>query len=225
MKTARKKQNALGPVVGRLWSGGAELTGTVFCLTFGWTQRPRVFLIRCGSVANVRPLASGGGRLRRGNAARQIVVHRRHAARRNRPLMPRYCLHRARHYTVTPAWWRPGDSLSGGSQVQIVFSGRHADITESMRTYAEEKAQKLLKYYDKIQEIEVVADRESALYRVEIIVNAEHKNMFVASETDEDFYAATDLMVDKISRQLTRHKEKHRNRKHPDKHADRVEPS
>ncbi len=100
--------------------------------------------------------------------------------------------------------------------MQIVVSARHAGITEEMKAYAERKASKLLKFYDKIQEIEVVLDHASAGHSVEIIVNAEHKNMFVASEAGDDFFACTDLAVDKLGRQLTKHKDKHRNRKHPD---------
>jgi putative sigma-54 modulation protein len=106
--------------------------------------------------------------------------------------------------------------------VQIVVSARHANITEEMKEYAERKTSKLLKYYDKIQEIEVVLDHDSAQHRVEIIVNAEHKNMFVASETGDDLFACTDLAVDKLGRQLTKHKDKHRNRKHPDKHNEKT---
>jgi putative sigma-54 modulation protein len=84
--------------------------------------------------------------------------------------------------------------------VQIVVNARHAEITEEMKAYAEEKTSKLLKYYDKIQEIEVVLDRDSANHRVEVIVNAEHRNTFVANGTGEDFFEATDLVVDKLGR-------------------------
>lgn len=91
-----------------------------------------------------------------------------------------------------------------------------------MKEYAERKTSKLLKYYDKIQEIEVILDCDSAEHRVEIIVNAEHKNMFVASEAGDDFFACADLAVDKIVGQLTKHKDKHRNRKHPDLHNEKT---
>ncbi len=109
--------------------------------------------------------------------------------------------------------------------MQIVVSARHADVTGEMKEYAERKASKLLKYYDKIQEIEVVLDCDSAKPRVEIIVNAEHKNMFVARETGDDFFACIDLAVDKLSRQLTKHKDKHRNRKHPDVDREKTSPA
>ena len=49
-----------------------------------------------------------------------------------------------------------------------------------------------------------------------MIVNAEHKNMFIAHHDEGDAYACIDACVDKLERQLTEHKKKHRNRKHPD---------
>lgn len=107
--------------------------------------------------------------------------------------------------------------------MQIVVSARHAEITEEMKAYAHEKTSKLLKYYDRIQEIEVVLDREPTQHRVEVIVNAEHKNMFVANATGANFYEATDLVVDKIGTQLTRHKSKHRNRKHQGRRPEKME--
>jgi ribosome-associated translation inhibitor RaiA len=49
---------------------------------------------------------------------------------------------------------------------------------------------------------------------VEMIVNAEHRNMFIAHHAGTDAYAGVDGCVDKLERQLTDHKEKFRNRKH-----------
>ena len=106
--------------------------------------------------------------------------------------------------------------------MQIVVSARDANITNEMREYAERKVSKLPKYYDKIQEIEVVLSSDSAQRRAEIIVNAEHKNMFVASEKGPDILACVDLAVDKLVGQLTKHKDKHRNRKHPDIRSERA---
>ena len=88
------------------------------------------------------------------------------------------------------------------------------DVTAALKTYAEQKANKLTKYYDRIQEIEVVFDRGQGPDRVEMIVNAEHKNMFIAHHDEGDAYACIDGCVDKLERQLTEHKEKIRNRKH-----------
>lgn len=99
--------------------------------------------------------------------------------------------------------------------MQILVSGRHLEIEDSLKEYARDKVQKLTKFYDRIQSIEVVYDHEAGKPSVEVIVNTEPKNTFVGHEMGEDMFAVTDTVVDKLERQLTRHKEKHRNRKHP----------
>lgn len=98
----------------------------------------------------------------------------------------------------------------------ITVSGRHMDVTPALKTFAEEKVNKLTKYYDRIQEIEVIFDAQKDGAIVEIIVNAEHNDVFIAKEGNGDAYAMLDVCMGKLERQLTEHKKKHRNRKHPD---------
>ena len=97
----------------------------------------------------------------------------------------------------------------------VTISSRHMEVTEPLKNYAEQKASKHGKYYDLIQEIEVVMDASKDSTRVEMIVNAEHNAMFIAHHDEGDAYACIDGCVDKLERQLTDHKEKFRNRKHP----------
>jgi putative sigma-54 modulation protein len=88
------------------------------------------------------------------------------------------------------------------------------EVTPPLKSYAEQKASKLVKYYDRIQEIEVIFDNGKDATRVEMIVNAEHKNMFIAHHDIGDAYACIDGCMDKLERQLSEHKKKFRNRKH-----------
>ena len=97
----------------------------------------------------------------------------------------------------------------------VTVSSRHMDVTPPLKNYAEQKANKLEKYYDLIQEIEVVFDAGKDKTRVEMIVSAENKNMFIAHHDIGDAYACIDGCVHKLERQLTEHKKKYRNRKHP----------
>jgi len=98
--------------------------------------------------------------------------------------------------------------------VTVVVSSRHMEVSPPLKAYAEQKAGKLTRYYDRIQEIEIVIDGNKDTTRVEMIVNAEHKNMFIAHHEGPDAYAGVDQCIDKLERQLTDHKQKHRNRKH-----------
>ena len=98
----------------------------------------------------------------------------------------------------------------------VTVAARHMDVSEALKKYAEQKANKLLKYYDRIQEIEVVFDAANKdTMQVEVIVNAEHRNTFIAKHDGSDAYACIDGCVDKLERQLSEHKKKFRNRKHP----------
>jgi putative sigma-54 modulation protein len=103
---------------------------------------------------------------------------------------------------------------SGGSNVQISVTGRHIDLSPELRSYAETKAGKLSRFYDRIQIVEVILNGEGHGFEAEVIVKAEHKNTFVAKDRGDDMYAAVDTVMDKIERQLRRHKERFRNRKH-----------
>ena len=101
--------------------------------------------------------------------------------------------------------------------MEIRVTGRHVEVTEDVRNYVEDKANKLPRFYDRIHGIEVVLDRESEQFTAEMIVRADRKHTFVASEMGPDTFALIDMLVDKLERQLKRHKEKNRNRKHDTK--------
>ena len=101
--------------------------------------------------------------------------------------------------------------------MRIHVTGRHVEVTDDVRAYVESKAAKLPKHYDRIHEIEVVLDHESEQFSAEMIVRADHKHTFVARETGPDTFVLIDVIVDRLERQLTKHKEKRRNRKHDGK--------
>jgi len=96
--------------------------------------------------------------------------------------------------------------------VNITIEGRHLGMTDAIRQYIESKVEKLPKYYDNIQSIEVVLDLDGGQPSVEIIVQASRKNTFVAHHREEDLYAGIDGCVDKMAQQLRRHKDKVRDR-------------
>jgi putative sigma-54 modulation protein len=98
--------------------------------------------------------------------------------------------------------------------VIVTVSSRHMDVTPPLKAYAQQKANKLTRYFDRIQEIEVIFDNAKEAMRVEMIVHAEHRNMFIAHHNQDDAYACVDGCADKLERQLSDHKKKTRNRKH-----------
>ncbi len=105
--------------------------------------------------------------------------------------------------------------------MQITVSGRHFEVTDALKAYVTEKAEKLERYYDRVQHVEVVFDEEAGSPIVEIIARADHHATFVAKHDDHDAYASVDQVIKELGRQLTRHKEKFRNRKHSGGRSDK----
>ena len=94
--------------------------------------------------------------------------------------------------------------------MQIVVTGRHVEVTQDVREYVENKANKLPRFYDRIHEIEVILDHEAEQFTAEMIVRVGNKHTFIASETGPDTFVLIDRITDKLERQLTKHKEKTR---------------
>ena len=97
----------------------------------------------------------------------------------------------------------------------FTITGKHIDITEAIRKHAQEKTSKLPKYYNSINQVEVIIDGgPGSKNSVEIIARAEHSKLFIVNETCEDIYKGIDLAVHKLERQLRRKKTKERDHKH-----------
>jgi putative sigma-54 modulation protein len=97
----------------------------------------------------------------------------------------------------------------------FTITGKHIEITEAVRRYAQKKTSKLPKYYDSINQVEVIISGEpNGKVSVEVIARGEHRKIFVVTETGEDVYACIDIAVHKLERQLRRKKSKERDNKH-----------
>ncbi len=97
----------------------------------------------------------------------------------------------------------------------FTITGKHVDITEAIRNHAEQKSAKLPKYYNSINQVEVIIDgSRGGNTSVEVIARGEHSKVFVVTETGEDAYRCIDLAVHKLERQLRRKKGKERDNKH-----------
>jgi putative sigma-54 modulation protein len=92
--------------------------------------------------------------------------------------------------------------------VQIKISARHGHLAKATQEYIQEKAEKLLRFFERLTSIEVTVDLKNDMKVVEFLVSAEHKHDFVATEVNSDILAAVDLVMDKLERQLSRYKEK-----------------
>lgn len=89
----------------------------------------------------------------------------------------------------------------------VTVSGHHVDVTPAMKDYAYEKADKLARYFG-AKEVAVTLKIEGGRQIAEFIVYAPKHHTLIAETQHVDMYAAIDVVVDKIERQLVRLKEK-----------------
>ncbi|PLX90410.1 MAG: ribosomal subunit interface protein [Desulfuromonas sp.] len=91
--------------------------------------------------------------------------------------------------------------------MQIAVTFRHMESSDPVRSYVEEKLARVKKYIEEPIDAQVVLSVQKIVHRAEVTMVAKGLTMKSVEETS-DMYAAIDLMVDKIERQLKRYKEK-----------------
>ena len=99
--------------------------------------------------------------------------------------------------------------------MQVNISSKHIQVTPAIEEYASKKIEKFPRYFNRVQQVDVVIDKAKQGYTVDIITNVEHHEPFVATSAHEDLYACLDVGIDKSIRQLKDHKSRVRdNKKH-----------
>ena len=95
--------------------------------------------------------------------------------------------------------------------MQVTVSARHGHLNDDTQKSLQEKAEKLLHFFDRLTTIAVTVDlhrdRDNKL-GVEIIAHSEHKHEFVAADRDPDIGHAFNLAADRIKQQIKHYKEK-----------------
>ena len=90
--------------------------------------------------------------------------------------------------------------------IQVMVTGRHFEITDAIRRYAEEKIARLDKHFDRLQKADLVLAWENEQVGAELTVPAPRGQVLVARADHRDLYAAIDQVVHRMERQIDRYK-------------------
>jgi len=91
--------------------------------------------------------------------------------------------------------------------MQINLSGHHVDITGALREYVADKFERLERHFDQLTDAHVILTVEKLRHRAEATMMVSGNRLF-ADDVKEDMYTAIDGLVDKLDRQIVKHKEK-----------------
>ena len=91
--------------------------------------------------------------------------------------------------------------------MQLTITGHHIDVTPALKEKVESKLSKLERHFDHLTDIHCILTVEKLQHKAEATVHLSGGTIH-ADAIDEDMYAAVDALVDKLSRQVIKHKEK-----------------
>lgn len=94
--------------------------------------------------------------------------------------------------------------------MNLTVTGHHVEVTSSMRNYVAEKLKRLQRHSENLFDIHVILSVEKVRQKAEATIQIAGGKIY-ADTTQPDMYAAIDLLMDKLDRQLIRQKEKSRN--------------
>jgi len=91
--------------------------------------------------------------------------------------------------------------------MQVSVTGHHVEVTDSLRNHVEAKIAKLKRHFDNVTDVHVILTVEKLEQKAEATVQISGAKLF-ADDVQEDMYQAIDNMIDKLDRQIIKHKEK-----------------
>lgn len=97
--------------------------------------------------------------------------------------------------------------------MNLHITGHHLDVTPAIRSYVEQRLEKVDRHFDQLVDVKVLLSvdenktEKGKRQCAECTIRVKGQDLF-AKSTHEDLYAAIDSLMDKMDRQVRRHKEK-----------------
>ncbi len=91
--------------------------------------------------------------------------------------------------------------------MKIQITGRQVEVTQAIKEFIDNKLSRLEKHFDHISRAHVILTVTKGQHTAEANLDISGAKIF-AQDTEKDMYAAIDLLIDKLDRQLIKHKEK-----------------
>ena len=94
--------------------------------------------------------------------------------------------------------------------MNLTISGHHLDVTPALRNYVTSKLDRISRHFDQVVDVKVILSIEKPSekerrQRAECNIHVKGNDLF-AESSHHDLYAAVDELVDKLDRQVARHK-------------------
>lgn len=94
--------------------------------------------------------------------------------------------------------------------MNLIIHGHHLEVTPALRGYVQGKMERIRRHFDHVIDADVLLSVDKLVQRAEVTLRVRGDSLH-AESLDQDMYAAIDALVDKLDRQVLRHKDRSRN--------------
>ncbi|MCX8517752.1 MAG: ribosome-associated translation inhibitor RaiA [Rhodoferax sp.] len=96
--------------------------------------------------------------------------------------------------------------------MNLTISGHHLEVSPALRSYVTNKMDRIMRHFDQVVDVKVLLSIEKQKekerrQRAECSIHVKGNDLF-AESSHHDLYAAVDELVDKLDRQVVRHKDR-----------------
>jgi putative sigma-54 modulation protein len=91
--------------------------------------------------------------------------------------------------------------------MNLNVSGHHLEITPAIRGYVQAKLERVTRHFDNVIDARVILSVDKLKQKAEVTLRVRGKDLYCESE-EADLYAAIDLMIDKLDRQVLKYKDR-----------------
>ena len=102
--------------------------------------------------------------------------------------------------------------------MNLTISGHHLEVTPALREYVLTKLERVTRHFDQVVDVTVLLTvdnikEKERRQRAEVTLLVKGRDLF-CEQSNEDLYAAIDQLMDKLDRQVVRHKDRVQNHHH-----------
>jgi putative sigma-54 modulation protein len=96
--------------------------------------------------------------------------------------------------------------------MNLTISGHHLEVTPALREYVVNKLDRVTRHFDRVVDVNVLLTVEKLKekerrQKAEVTLRVKGRDIFV-EQAHADLYAAIDRLMDKLDRQVVRHKDR-----------------
>ena len=92
--------------------------------------------------------------------------------------------------------------------MQVSITGRHVNVTDNVKAHLDEKLERCLGMFPRVETVHVILDKETHNHVAEIVIQAANHIRISSTEKSENMFDAIDRSIEHAERQLRKQRDK-----------------